>query len=133
MAMSATLWGRVDEALPGVAVQLGRLYQFARQQVGVHAVDQHEKAGAQLHQQLTRAQHLPLQFRPFGRDFQALHGERPRHLEAAAVQLAAQGRQIGGQITVWPQFDPLITGFGGLVQKTMPRGLPGIIREPDTP
>ena len=54
-------------------------------------------------------------------------------LQVALLELLGEPGGVVGQVAVGAQFDPLVAGFGHLVEEALPRGLLGVIREPDAP
>src|SRR5262245_23971644 len=61
------------------------------------------------------------------------HDERAGYFELPSVQLGAQGRQVGGEVTVRPQLGPLVTRLDQFVEVAVPGRLPRIAREPNSP
>ncbi len=125
--------GGFDQSLPRVGIEAFWLGGLRGEGVGIRVVDQDEESPAQGRHQLATSAGLFFKSGPGVGIFQMSHGEGRGHLEPSAGELCAQGRQVGGQVSVGPQLGPLVAGLGNLVEESLPGDLLGITGEPDSP
>ena len=125
--------GRVDQALPQIAIQAAGTRRLPSEQIRVRVVDQHQQLGAQCGKHAPRRVQVFLQIGPRRNIFQMPHHESSRQLQPALVQFAAQLFRIRRQISDWSQLGPLVTGRAHFIQVALPRRLLRIAGKPHAP
>src|SRR5215204_4390390 len=118
---------------PLLRCELTVLYWLPRLVVPPHIGNHHNVLPAEGLGQRRNVGHLGPHSVPRVRTVQVLEDGSCQYSHPVLVELLGQLHRIGGQISVWTELDPLISGLSDLAKKNLRRHLLRIAGEPDSP
>ncbi|MCY1240165.1 hypothetical protein D9M72_529990 [compost metagenome] len=123
-----------EQIAPGLLGQLAAFHGFAGDVVAPHGRDDNDVFAAHGRRELGDLAcrlpgGLPLVQSAVERGEDRSRGD----FQVALLELLGQPRRVVRQVAVGAKFDPLVAGLGHLIEEPLPRGLLGVISEPDAP
>ena len=123
-----------EEVAPGLFGELAAFHGLAGDVVAPHRGDDHDVFPAHRGGEFgDLAGRLPGGFPLVQAAVEGGEHGAGRDLQVAGLELLGEPGGVGGEVAVGAEFDPLVAGFGDLVEEAFPRGLLGVIRRTRRP